>query len=156
MEGVWVLSYSNRIRNLERKYSETNVSKDEVLNTDTVRRINQKYNKNQQKRRVDAILNNIKNKDSIKEEVHDIIKNVELKSLCWNCREEQIIAIIILYVQRTRNSKYRVDRTSLWREYELSWLKYSLIIERLLKWTREQQTMIKTDRKVDNEDLIRW
>jgi len=127
-----------------------------VLNTDTVRRINQKYNKNQQKRRVDAILNNIKNKDSIKEEVHDIIKNVELKSLCWNCREEQIIAIIILYVQRTRNSKYRVDRTSLWREYELSWLKYSLIIERLLKWTREQQTMIKTDRKVDNEDLIRW
>ena len=150
------MSYSNRIRNLERKYSETNVSKDEVLNTDTVRRINRKYNKNQQKRRVDAILNNIRNKDSIKEEVHDIIKNVELKSLCWNCREEQIIAIIILYVQRTRNNKYRVDRTSLWREYELSWLKYSLIIERLLKWTREQQTMIKTDRKVDNEDLIRW
>ena len=150
------MSYSNRIRNLERKYSETNVSKDEVLNTDTVRRINRKYNKNQQKRRVDAILNNIRNKDSIKEEVHDIVKNVELKSLCWNCREEQIIAIIILYVQRTRNSKYRVDRTSLWREYELSWLKYSLIIERLLKWTREQQTMIKTDRKVDNEDLIRW
>lgn len=151
-----VLSYSNHIRNLERKYSETNVSEGEVLNTDTVRRINKKYNKNQQKRRVDAILNNIKNKDSIKEEVHDIIKNVELKSLCWNCREEQIIAIIILYVQRTRNSKYRVNRTSLWREYELSWLKYSLIIERLLKWTREQQTMIKTDRKVDNEDLIRW
>lgn len=150
------MSYSNHIRNLERKYSETNVSEGEVLNTDTVRRINKKYNKNQQKRRVDAILNNIKNKDSIKEEVHDIIKNVELKSLCWNCREEQIIAIIILYVQRTRNSKYRVNRTSLWREYDLSWLKYSLIIERLLKWTREQQTMIKTDRKVDNEDLIRW
>lgn len=150
------MKYSNRIRNLERKYSETNVSKDEVLNTDTIRKINKTYNKNQQKRRVDAILNNIRNKDSIKEEVHDIIRNVELKSLCWNCREEQIIAIIILYVQRTRNNKYRVDRTSLWREYELSWLKYSLIIERLLKWTREQQTMIKTDRKVDNEDLIRW
>ena len=150
------MKYSNRIRNLERKYSETNVSKGEVLNTDTVRKINKNYNKNQQKRRVDAILNNIRNKDSIKEEVHDIIRNVELKSLCWNCREEQIIAIIILYVQRTRNNKYRVNRTSLWREYELSWLKYSLIIERLLKWTREQQTMIKTDRKVDNEDLIRW
>ena len=150
------MSYKNRIRNLERKYSETNVGKNEMLNTDTIRKINKNYNKNQQKRRVDAILNNIKNKDSIKEEVHDIIKNVELKSLCWNCREEQIIAIIILYVQRSRNSNYRVDRTSLWREYELSWLKYSLIMERLLKWTREQQTMIKTDRKVDNEDLIRW
>ena len=150
------MSYDKRIRNLEKRYSETNIAKDEVLNTDTIRKINRKYNKNQQKRRVDAILNNIKNKDSIKEEVHDIIKNVELKSLCWNCQEEQIISIIILYVQRTRNNKYRVDRTSLWREYDLSWLKYSLIIERLLKWTREQQTMIKTDRKVDNEDLIRW
>ena len=150
------MSYDKRIRNLEKRYSETNIAKDEVLNTGTIRKINRKYNKNQQKRRVDAILNNIKNKDSIKEEVHDIIKNVELKSLCWNCQEEQIISIIILYVQRTRNNKYRVDRTSLWREYDLSWLKYSLIIERLLKWTREQQTMIKTDRKVDNEDLIRW
>lgn len=149
------MKYSNRIRNLERKYSETNVSKGEVLNTDTIRKINKTYNKNQQKRRVDAILNNIRNKDSIKEEVHDIIRNVELKSLCWNCREEQIIAIIILYVQRTRNNKYRVDRTSLWKEYDLTWLKYSLIIERLLKWTREQQE-IRTNKKVDNENWIKW
>ena len=147
--------YSNRIKNLEKKYSETNISRDEILSTDTVRKINGKYNKNQQKRRVDVILNNVKNKDSIKEEVYDIIGNVQLKSLCKNCPEEQIIAIIILYVQRTRNTNYRVDRTKLWKEYDLSWLKYSLILERLLKFTREQ-TMIKTDKKVDNEDLIRW
>ena len=150
------MSYSDRIKYLEKKYSETNINKGEVLNTDTVSRINGNYNKNQQKRRVDAILNNVKNKDSIKEEVHNIIGNVKLKSLCYNCKEEQIIAVVILYVQHSRNSRYRVDRTKLWKEYGLSWSKYGLILERLLKWTREHQTMIKNDNLVDNEDFIRW
>ena len=148
--------YHRRINYLEKKYSETNISKGEVLSNESVRRINRNYDKNQQKRRVDAILNNIKNKDSIKEEVQEIIKNVQLKSLCYNCSEEQIIAVIILYVQRARNNQYRIDRTNLWRVYELSWTKYSLIIERLLKWTREQQR-IKTNKLVDlNEDMVRW
>lgn len=150
----WVLSYSNHIRNLEKKYSETNIAKGEVLNTDTIRRINRKYNKNQQKRRVDAILNNVRNKDSIKEEVHDIIGDVELKSLCWNCREEQIIAIIILYVQRSRDSRYRIDRTGLWRRYDLSWLKYSLVVERLLKWTREQKRLPLKEKDLNNNKVI--
>lgn len=149
------MKYKNRIKNLERRYSETNVGQGEVLFPATISKINKKYNKNQQKRRVDAILNNVRNKDSIKEEVHDIIGNVELKSLCRNCKEEQIIAVIILYVQRSRNSSYRVERTALWKQYDLNWLKYSLIMERLLKWTREQQTMIKTNRKVD-ENGIWW
>ena len=148
------MDYSKRIRNLEKKYSETNINSRDVLFTSTVKKINKTYNDNQQKRRVDTILNNINNKDSIKEEVHDIVKSNNLKELCRNCREEQIIAVIILYVQRTRNSKYRIDRTRLWREYDLSWLKYSLIIERLLKATREQ-TRVKSDVVVDN-DGVRW
>lgn len=150
------MSYRNRIRTLEKRYSNTNVAKDESLLPSTISQINRNYNKNQQKRRVDGLLNSVKNKDSIKEEVHDIVRNVKLKSLCYNCPEEQIIAIIILYVQRTRNTRFRVDKTALWNEYEVTWTKYSLIIERLLKWTREQQTMIKTDKVVDNEDFIWW
>lgn len=150
------MDYKKRINFLEKKYSITNVGEGEQLSSDTIRRINKNYESNQQKRRVDSILNNVKNKNSIKEEVHDIVRNVNLKSLCYNCSEEQIISIIILYVQNTRNTKYKVDRTRLWKEYDLSWNKYSLIISRLLKWTREQQTMIKTDRKVDNEDFIKW
>ena len=125
------MSYGKRIKYLEKKYSETHLAKDEMLFPDTISRMRKTYNKNQQKRRVDTILNNVKNKDSIKAEVHDIISDVELKSLCRNCKEEQIIAIIILYVQRSRNTSYRIERTALWREY-------GLIIERLLKWTREQ------------------
>lgn len=151
-----VLKYEKRIEMLEKRFSETNVAKDEVLSTESIRKINRTYDKNQQKRRVEAILNNVKNKDSIKDEVLDITKNVMLKDLCKNCKEEMIIAAIILYVQRTRNSQYRINRTALWKKYKLDWLKYGLIIERLLKWTREQKTYIKNDNKVDNEDFVRW
>lgn len=149
------MNYKRHIQNLEKRYSETNIGKGEVLSDETKKRINKNYYDNQQKRRVDAILNNVKNKDSIKEEVHDIVKNYKLKELCKNCREEQIIAAIILYVQKSRNPSFRVDWTSLWKEYALTWRKYSLIIERLLKQTRER-TKIKTDKKVDNEQLIFW
>lgn len=150
------MNYKNRIRNLEKKYSETNIAYDEILNTESIRKINQNYNQNQQKRRVDAILNNVRNKESIKKEVHDITKNVCLKDLCKNCKEELIISCIILYVQRTRNPQYRIDRTGLWSKYEITWLKYSLIVERLLHWTRENKTYIKNDEMVDNEDFVRW
>lgn len=149
-------NYYKRIKNLERKYSNTNISKGEELSRDRISEINRTYNKNQQKRRVDAILNNVKNKDSIKEEVHEIIKYNKLKELCKNCKEEVIIAVIILYVQRTRNSRYRIDRTSLWKEYGLTWNKYSLIIERLLMCERRDRKPIKCDRFVDNEDFIWW
>ena len=147
------MSYSNRIRNLEKRYSQTNVAKDEVLNNETISEINHRYYKNQQKRRVDVILNNVKNKDSIKEEVHDIIQSTTLKKLCQNCKEETIIAVIILYVQRSRNSQYRIDRTALWREYNVTWLKYSVIIERLLYQTREKTRVKMTERDLHWDKL---
>jgi hypothetical protein len=153
---MMVLSYKNRIKYLEKKYKETSVAKDEILSDDTIRKINKTYEKNQRKRRIDSILNNIKNKDSIKEEVHNIADEIPIKEICKNCKEAEVIAIVILYVQRTRNSHYRIDRTALWSKYNLTWTKYSLIVERLLKWTREQKTFIKNDNKVDNEDFIRW
>lgn len=149
------MSYKNRIKNLERKYSETNVARQECLSKDRISKINKKYNKNQQRRRVDALLNNVKNKDSIKREVHDIVRSNTLKDLCYNCKEEQIIAVIILYVQRTRNSRFRIEKTGLWKRYDLSWRRYGLIVERLLESERRVKP-IKTDRLVDNEDFIWW
>ena len=149
------MSYKNRIKSLEKKYSETNVARQECLSKDRISKINKKYNKNQQRRRVDALLNNVKNKDSIKREVHDIVRSNTLKDLCYNCKEEQIIAVIILYVQRTRNSRFRIEKTGLWKRYDLSWRRYGLIVERLLESERRVKP-IKTDRLVDNEDFIWW
>ena len=126
-----------RIKYLEKKYSETNVAKGELLSPSTIKRINKNYNQNQKRRRVDAILNNVKNKDTIKDEVHNIVDNTSLKSLCYNCSEEQIIAVVILYVSKTRVKGYRIDRTKLWNEYNLNWQRYGLIISNLLKDVRE-------------------
>lgn len=150
------MNYKNRIKHLERKYKETSIAKDEMLSNDSIRKINKRYEKNQRKRRIDSILNNVKNKDSIKEEVHNIADEIPIKKICRNCQEGEVIAIVILYVQRTRNSNYRIDRTALWKEYKVSWRKYSLIVERLLEWTRKEKTFIKNDDKVDNEDFVRW
>lgn len=148
------MDYEKHIQYLKKTYSETSIGKGEKLSSATVRRINKTYDKNQQKRRVDAILNNVKNKDSIKKEVHDITDSVQLKRLCYNCKEEQIIAVIILYVQKTRNKDYRVERASLWKEYDLTWSIYGLILGRLLEWTRKQKN-IKPKCKVDDGIFIR-
>ncbi len=148
------MSYSNRIKSLERKYSETNVSKGECLPKSRISKINKDYYKNQQRRRVDTILNNVKNKDSIKEEVHDIVKHNTLKELCYNCKEETIIAAIILYVQHNRNRHYRIESTGLWANYDLSWRKYSVIVERLLMKERRENKPIRSDKVVDIVDYI--
>lgn len=131
-----------RIEKLQKKYSETNIAKGEKLPKSTISRINKNYNDNQQKRRVDAILNNVKNKDSIKEEVHQIVSDVSsLQNLCRGCKEELIISVIILYVLKSRNQEYRVDRTSLWNKYNITWQKYSLIISRLLEENRKNNKL---------------
>lgn len=145
-----------RIKNLERKYSKTNVAQGEKLPKSRISEINKTYNENQKKRRVDGILNKVKNRDTIKEEVHQIAADIPTSYLCYNCKEELVIAAIILYVSKTRNKKYRIETTALWNEYNLDWRKYALIVERLLKWTRENKTYIKNDNVVDNEDFIRW
>lgn len=130
--------YEYRIQNLEKRYSETNVQKGEMLSPSTKSKINKTYYDNQRKRRVDGILNHVKNKDSIKEEVHQIISEIpSLKQLCNNCKEELIISVIILYVLKSRNPRYHIDRNGLWEKYEITWQKYSLILGRLLQETRK-------------------
>lgn len=131
-----------RIEKNLKKYSETNIAQGEALPKATISRINKNYNTNQQKRRVDTILNNVRNKDSIKEEVYQIINEIpSLKKLCVNCKEELIISVIILYVLKSRNPRYHIERTALWKTYKLDWKKYSLIIGRLLQESRKSKIL---------------
>lgn len=125
-----------RINYLQKKYSETNVGMGEELFKPSIQRINKNYYSNQQRRRVDGILNKARNRNTVKEEVHQIVADIPLKSLCYNCKEDEIIAAIILYVSRARVKSYRIDRTALWREYNLSWQKYALIVTNLLREVR--------------------
>ena len=126
-----------RIKYLEKKYSDTNVAMGEELFKPSIQRINKNYYDNQKRRRVDGILNQVKNRNTIKDEVHQISSSTSFKNLCYNCKEEQIIAAIILYVTKTRIKGYRIDRTALWTKYKLDWKRYALIISKLLQITRE-------------------
>lgn len=126
-----------RINYLQKKYSETNVAMGEELFKPTVQRINRNYYSNQKKRFVDGILNEVKNRNSIKDEVHQICSSFDFNKLCRSCSDEVIVSVIILYVQKTRNTRYYPERTALWRKYELNWKTYSLILARLLEETRK-------------------
>lgn len=148
------MDYKRTIKKLEKDFSETNMRYEECLSEETRQKINKNYNSNQKRRMVDVILNEVKNKDSVKTEVHQIVKENNLNELCANCRTEQLIAIIILYCFKIRDSQYRIERSRLWREYEVTWQKYSIVISRLLQKSREN-SKIKTDKKVD-ENLITW
>lgn len=127
-----------RIKNLEKKYSETNIAPHEVVSPSFRQQINKNYYDNQQRRLVDAVLNEIPNKSAVKEEVHDIVANVTLKDLCRTCKEEMIISVIILYCLKNYYKDFRVERHRLWSEYDITWRKYGLILGNLLKITREQ------------------
>lgn len=131
-----------RIKNLEKKYSETNIAPQEIVSSGLRQQINHNYYTNQQRRLVDAILNEIPNKSAVKKEVHDIVANVTLKDLCRTCKEEMIISVIILYCLNNYYTDFRVERHRLWSEYNITWRKYGLIIANLLTKTREQ-TIIK-------------
>lgn len=130
------MTYENHILKLQKKYSKTNFQKGEVL-VKTRPEINKEYYNNQQRRVVDTVLNNVKQRDSIKEEVHNIVKEFPLKDLCKNCKEEVIISVIILYCCKVRDSRFMVERSKLWNKYSLTWQKYSLILGRLLQKHRE-------------------
>ena len=131
-----------RIQKLQREYSETNIKKGEILPNHTVSRINKNYRNNQRKRRVDGLLNHVRNKDMIKEEVHQIVDDIpSLTTICRGCKEEVIISAIILYVLKSRDPRYHVERHGLWKKYELTWQRYSLIISRLLQESRKSKKL---------------
>ena len=73
----------------------------------------------------------------IKEEVYYFVKNYRLKELCSTCKIEEIIAILCLYCWRTYNQKLKEEETKLWKQYHLSWKKYSRVISNVLRKTRE-------------------
>ena len=125
-----------RIEKNKRKYGDTNIAKDEIVSQGLRAEISRNYYSNQQRRTVDAILNNVRNKDVVKEDVHYLVKHFGIANLCHNCKEEVVIAILILYCFRSINNDYRVERTALWREYDLNWRTYSLVITNLLREIR--------------------
>ena len=129
----------NRINYLQKVYSTTNKAPGEKV---TRKPLDKQRNINLKNRRIDELLTYINNPYTVKEEVHQICTEVDdLKQLCPKCKFEQIVAVIILYVQRIYNNKLIEERTKLWREFDLTWKLYGRIVGRILVLTREKKPL---------------
>ena len=133
----------NRIKYLEKRYSQMNITKDECVSKEYHAKINKNYNNSLKKRQIDMLLTEIRNPLTVKDEVHGICAEIDnLKTLCRTCKVEQIIAVIILYVQRIHNNNLYEEKTALWNHYDLTWKLYSRIVARLLVETRKRRGFV--------------
>ena len=134
------MSYEKRIKRLQYEYGETNLNSKELVSPAYRKQINRKYYEKQNIFIIDGVLAELEPNvmRMIKKEVYQICNSVKLKDLCWNCKIEVIISIIILYVWKTRHNKLRIEQTRLWKKYDLDWRKYALVMSKLLQKTRER------------------
>ena len=130
---------NNRIKRLEYEFGETNFNSDEIVSPIYRSKINKKYKEKQDIFIIDSVLLQLEPnvQKMIKREVYQICNSVRFKDLCYNCKIEEIIAMIVLYVWKTRHRKLREDQTGLWRKYNLNWRKYAMVLGRLLQKSRE-------------------
>ena len=129
----------NRLDYLSNEFSESNMNSKEIISPTLRSEINKKYKEKQDTFDIDRVLNLTKPyvQKMVKEEVYQICNSFQLVELCYNCKIEVIISVIILYVWKRRNSHLKEEQTVLWRKYRLTWRKYGLIVGRLLEKTRE-------------------
>lgn len=141
----------NRLERLEYEFRETNLNSQEIVSPTYRKQINKKYKEKQDIFIIDSVLNELQPNVAkmVKKEVYSICNSFVLKELCYNCKIEVIIAIIILYVWKTRYKKLREEQTRLWRVYDLTWQKYGLIVRNMLQKTRENKPI--PIRTVDRE-----
>ena len=129
----------NRLRYLEYEFGETNLNSQEIVSKEYRSEINKKYKAKQDIFIIDSVLNLLQPHVAkmIKKEVYAICNSFVLKELCYNCKVEVIIAIIILYVWKSRYKQLREEQTKIWKHYNLTWRKYALILGNILRKTRE-------------------
>lgn len=133
----------NRIRYLEKEYSEYHMNSDELITPSLKATINRNYRDLENIRMVDWVLgmatDNVQK--LIKKEVYQICKTHVLKELCSRCKVNQIIAAICIYVWKRNNSNLIIDDNIFWKEYNLTWEKYAKIITNLLIKTRQKNRL---------------
>lgn len=64
-----------------------------------------------------------------------------VKCLHRTIRLEQIFACIILFCSTEVNRQYNISKTRLWREQDLDWKTYSVVLSRLLEYYRKNSKL---------------
>lgn len=138
------MSYQeNRIKRLEYEFGDSNLNSKELVSSTYRSKIDKRYREKQDIFIIDSVLNLLEPnvQKMVKREVYQICNQFRLKELCYNCKIEVIIAIIILYVWKNRYDGLREEQTGLWKKYDLTYRKYALVMRRLLQKTREESSL---------------
>lgn len=131
-----------RVQYLLDKYKINKISAGEIVSKEYKAQVDKQIHKRHKRNDIEKILADINNPSLVRDEVYNICEEIDdLKKLCRTCKFEQIVAVIILYVQRTHNPVMKEERTKLWNKYDLSWKLYSRIIARLLRETRANRCL---------------
>lgn len=78
------------------------------------------------------IMNQLNMKNTQRSRVIHILKKIDnMKELCQNCSCRTIILIVCFYIMKIDNPKTHIERYQLWKDENLSWKKYALVVSRL-------------------------
>ena len=131
-----------RVQYLLDKYKINKISAGELVSKEYKAKVDKQIHQRHKLNDINKLLTEVNNPNTIKEEVYSICEEIgDLKTLCRTCKLEQIVAVIILYVQRLHNPVMKEEKTRLWNKYELSWKLYARIIARLLRETRANRCL---------------
>ena len=130
----------NRAKYLLKRYTPNRITTGEEVSKEYKAKIDKANHDRHKKDLINGILGEVNSPLTVKDEVHSICAEVDdLKILCRTCKIEQIVAVIVLYVQRLHNNQLKEERTRLWNHYDLSWKLYARIVARLLRETRKSR-----------------
>ena len=131
-----------RVQYLLNKYKINKISAGELVSKEYKAKVDKQIHKRHKRNDIEKILNDINNPATVRDEVYAICDEIDdLKKLCRTCKFEQIVSVIVLYVQRLYNPVMREEKTRLWNKYELTWKLYARIIARLLRETRANRCL---------------
>ena len=131
-----------RINFLLGKYKHNRISTGEQVSREYKAEIDRQIHNRHKRNDINKLLTEVNNPQTIKREVYAICDEIgDLKKLCRNCKFEQIVSVIILYVQRQYNQNMKEEKTRLWNHYDLSWKLYGRIVARLLRETRKSKPL---------------
>lgn len=131
-----------RIKFLENKYAPHKLSNGEKVSKEYESKINRKRYRLRRYFEVKNIAHEYKfNVDSLTKAMFLIEKIDDIQSLHRKATLKQIIASILLFCKYENKLIARVDESKIWKDYNLNWKLYCIVIMNMLIYYRQQNNV---------------
>lgn len=129
----------NNINRLLKKYKPYQLNKNEKTSSDYKYVLRKKQHEFKRQKILERLCNQYDIPKDIKENVEYIITHIkDLKILKRTETIETILCYIICYCTYEKNRQVRLEKWGLWKNENLNWRTYSIILSNLLRYYRQQ------------------